>query len=95
MGVAAQQAQSWNPTGAAAEKAVYNNLEMKLDMKRRGTADLDSLYTNEHTSYRRGDARLDWEKNRQDKGSTSGNSYMRAEEAVASPLHVGSQHRSG
>lgn len=83
MGVAAQQAQSWNPTGAAAEKAVYNNLEMKLDMKRRGTADLDSLYTNEHTSYRRGDARLDWEKNRQDKGSTNGNSYMRAEEAVA------------
>ena len=40
-------------------------------------------YTNEHTSYRRGDARLDWEKNRQDKGSTNGNSYMRAEEAVA------------
>ena len=85
MGVAAQQAQSWTPTSKEAERAVYQNIEKKLDEKRayRDEAGTLGYVGGEYTQYRRGAARDEYEAKMAEQKKSSGSSgYVTAEELV-------------
>ena len=84
MGVAAQQAHSWDATGAAREQAVYNAIDQKLDEKRRFRDDPGSLgyVGGDYTNYRRGDGRERWEEEQRlkKKSSDVASDYARAQD---------------
>lgn len=84
MGQAAQQAQSWQPTGKEKEQAVYRSIEDALDEKRKFRDDAGTLgyVGGEYTQYRRGGAREQWEKDHLNKDSSDVSAYARAEDLV-------------
>ena len=84
MGVAAQNAHSWEATGKDAERAVYQSIDQKLDEKRRYRDELGTLgyVGGEYTNYRRGGGREKWEEDQKSKKSSGVSDYARAEELV-------------
>lgn len=85
MNAAAERSQSWEATGAAAEKQALQSIENELEQKRRfRETDSTNYLGGEYTSYRRGSAREAWEAEQKAKQGASGpSSYFKPEDIIA------------